>query len=151
MGGKGVDGAIHTAAGKMLHDECLTLNGCHTGEAKISGGYNLPAKHVIHTVGPIGVNPIKLKSCYVKSLEIAMECDIRSIAFPCISTGAYNYPNREASAVAVATVREFLNKNPLFFDRVIFIVYRDIDMTFYHKFMSFVFPTEIKSQGKIIY
>ena len=115
LGGGGVDGAIHRAAGPELLKECRTLSGCRTGEAKITGGYNLPAKHVIHTVGPIysgrASDPEDLRNCYWNSLEVARENDLHSIAFPGISTGVYGYPKWEAAEIALATVNEWLEKH----------------------------------------
>src|SRR5438477_5717111 len=115
LGGGGVDGAIHRAAGPELLDECRTLGGCPTGEARITRGYRLPAKYVIHTVGPVWSGgkrrePELLRACYVNSLKLANEHGIKSVAFPSISTGAYRYPIEQAARIAVATVREALSE-----------------------------------------
>lgn len=116
LGGGGVDGAIHRAAGSELLDECRTLNGCNTGDAKITNGYHLPAKHVIHTVGPVWHNnPDEedelLASCYRRSLELVKQHQLTSVAFPAISTGIYGFPGDRAAKIAMSVIIDFLNRN----------------------------------------
>jgi O-acetyl-ADP-ribose deacetylase (regulator of RNase III) len=140
LGGGGVDGAIHRAAGPELLEECRTLKGCRTGEAKITRGYRLPAKHVIHAVGPVwhggGRGEAELlASCYRRALEIAAAAGARSIAFPCISTGAYGYPPDQAAAIAVKTVRETLPSLPHTMD-VIFCCFSGRDAEIYNALLK---------------
>ena len=130
LGGGGVDGAIHRAAGRELYNECLKLNGCATGEAKITKGYKLPAEHVIHTVGPVwhggkSGEPELLASCYRNSIRLAVENSIKTIAFPSISTGVYGYPIDKASVIALDTVLEMLNEYPKEkLEKVIFVCFK---------------------------
>jgi len=116
LGGGGVDGAIHRAAGPQLLAECKNLNGCVTGEAKLTAAYNLPSRYVIHTVGPVwqgGLSgePELLASCYRNALQLAVEYHVTSIAFPAISCGIYGYPVRKACELAVASIRAFFHNN----------------------------------------
>ncbi|XP_041420114.1 ADP-ribose glycohydrolase MACROD2 [Xenopus laevis] len=148
LGGGGVDGCIHRASGPTLLAECRELGGCETGQAKITCGYELPAKYVIHTVGPIARGHISpnhkqdLASCYNSSLTLATENDIRTIAFPCISTGIYGYPNEPAANVALTTVKEFLKKNRDKIDRVIFCVFLEVDFKIYKRKLNEFFPKD---------
>lgn len=140
LGGGGVDGAIHYAAGPKLLEECITLNGCKVGEAKITKGYNLPAKYVIHTVGPIysGVpeDSKNLGSCYYNSLEVAKMNEIHSIAFPGISTGVYGYPLKPASEVAIRYVKKWLEENEEYEIEVVFCVFSDQAEEVYESLMG---------------
>ena len=136
LGGGGVDGAIHRAAGHDLLEECRGLNGCETGEAKITGAYKIPCKHIIHTVGPVWNegkrNEAKLLAdCYRNSLELAVENGIRRIAFPSISTGVYNYPKKLAAEIAVNTVNEFVEANPGTLDLVEWALFDDDTLQVY--------------------
>ena len=135
LGGGGVDGAIHRAAGIELLNECKTLNGCETGDAKITKGYNLPSKYVIHTVGPVWSDGKRndselLKSCYRKSLESAVSNNIKTIAFPNISTGVYRFPKRIAADIAINTVKNFMQETSLI-DKVIFVVFDEENFKIY--------------------
>jgi len=143
-GGGGVDGAIHNAAGGELLAECKLLGGCDTGDAKATAGYHLPAKYVIHTVGPMGINKDALTSCYKSCLKIMEDLELTSIAFPCISTGVYGYPSHQACPVALDTVREFLETSPhgAKVERIIFCLFLDKDVAIYERLMPFFFPIE---------
>lgn len=132
LGGGGVDGAIHRAAGPELLKECKELGGCKIGEAKITKGYNLPAKFVIHTVGPVYRGKPKdaelLYSCYISSLDLALKNNIRSIAFPAISTGAYGYPKDEAESIALHSVKNWILAHPDTLDEVRFVLHEARDL-----------------------
>jgi O-acetyl-ADP-ribose deacetylase len=139
LGGGGVDGAIHRAAGPELVAECRLLHGCKTGEAKITKGYRLPAKFVIHTVGPVWNGGSKneealLASCYQKSLNLASSINISSIAFPCISTGIYHFPPDKAAEIAITQVSAFLKHHPDF--TVIFVTFDDYSYNTYNKLLQ---------------
>ncbi|KAI6191731.1 Macro domain protein [Aphelenchoides bicaudatus] len=140
LGGGGVDGCIHRAAGPALKEECRTLGGCSVGEAKITKAYDIDTvKHIIHTVGPIIDYDVTekeqklLRDCYWNSLELAKKNNIKSIAFPCISTGVYSYPNDQACDVAVDTVKDWLKENPEAIDDVLFCCFLDVDAELYEK------------------
>ena len=160
LGGGGVDGAIHRAAGRELYEECKALGGCKTGEAKITKGYKLPAKYVIHTVdwaygmndklpakyvihtvGPIygrenGREAELLANCYKNSLKLAVDNNIKTIAFPSISTGAYGYPLKEASEIAITTVKKFLDDEKDHVEKVYFVAFSEADFKVYQNLLS---------------
>jgi len=134
LGGGGVDGAIHRAAGPELLAHCRTLGGCPTGEARITPGFRLPARRVIHTVGPVwhggGRGEARLlASCYSACFELALADDVRSIAFPCISTGVYGYPREQAAAIALAAMRTYENR----FERIIACCFGEEDAGYYRR------------------
>lgn len=138
LGGGGVDGAIHRAAGRELLTECRTLGGCNTGEAKITKGYKLKAKYVIHTVGPIysgkSSDAADLANCYKNSLDLARKHDIHSIAFPAISTGVYHYPLEEATRIALTTIDNWLKANA---DYDIEVIFSCFDKRTYNVYLSY--------------
>jgi O-acetyl-ADP-ribose deacetylase (regulator of RNase III) len=137
LGGGGVDGAIHAAAGPLLQDYCRTLHGCLTGEAKLTPGFDLPARRVIHTVGPVWKDgnhyeePL-LKACYRNSFEVALQNGVRSLAFPAISTGAYGYPKELAAAIAVSAMLDYEDR----FERIIACCFSDRDTALYQSVLQ---------------
>ena len=144
LGGGGVDGAIHRAAGPELFEECRTLGGCATGDAKITKGYNLPAKFVIHTVGPVyrdgnSGEPELLANCYRKSIHIARHYGVKSIAFPSISTGVFGYPIAEASRVALRTLKESIESAPTALEKVMIVTFSHLDFRVYEDAYAEIF------------
>ncbi len=140
LGGGGVDGAIHRAAGPALLEECRGLGGCETGRAKITKGYNLPAAHVLHAVGPVWGGGTKkedelLASCYRDCLGLAAQHGVRSIAFPCISTGVYRFPKERAARIAVETVRSALKDCPSI-EKVLFVCFSENDLAVYQNLLT---------------
>ena len=139
LGGGGVDGAIHRAAGPELLEECRALGGCPTGEARITKGYHLPAKFVIHTVGPVYSGKPEdaelLAGCYGNSLELAATHQVRTIAFPAISCGVYGYPVEDACRVAVDTTAEFLEKNEIV-EKVVFVLFSKQNLQIYQSYIE---------------
>jgi len=140
LGGGGVDGAIHRAAGPELLEACRNLNGCETGKAKITEGFQLPARYVIHTVGPVwnggGRNePELLRKCYHNTLQLAKESRLKTIAFPNISTGVYGFPKRMAAEIAVGAVRSFMNQ-PGSVEEIIFVVFDGENETLYNNLLT---------------
>jgi O-acetyl-ADP-ribose deacetylase (regulator of RNase III) len=140
LGGGGVDGAIHDAAGPDLLSECKTLHGCETGQSKITNGYLLKAKHIIHTVGPVWYGGYRdesslLASCYNSSLALAKEKKLKTIAFPGISTGVYGFPKDLAAVIAVNETKKFLNKNS-YPEKVIFVAFGDDNYETYRKLLD---------------
>lgn len=140
LGGGGVDGAIHRAAGPGLLNECIGLNGCAIGEAKITGGYYLKARHVIHTVGPVWQGGISdehqlLASCYQTSLKLAREFGLKSVAFPGISTGVYGFPKEQAALIAITETKRFLKKSE-FPQKVIFVAFDRENYRIYERLLK---------------
>lgn len=141
LGGGGVDGAIHRAAGKELLEECRRLNGCKTGEAKITKGYNLPASFVIHTVGPVwhgGNNNEEtlLSNAYTNSLTLALKHNIKSVAFPNISTGVYHFPKQRAAGIAIKAVQDFCAKHGDQIDEIYFVCFDDENYNLYTNILN---------------
>ncbi|KAJ7022625.1 hypothetical protein C8F04DRAFT_235522 [Mycena alexandri] len=153
LGGGGVDGAIHAAAGRKLYEECKTLNGAETGESKITSAYRLPSKHIIHTVGPVYSRSDvenrerQLESCYRTSLNLAVEHNLKHIAFPSVSTGIYGYPIEDATHVALDLVRRFCESDVgSKLDRIIFVVWSNKDKQVYETLIPEYFPSSDATQ-----
>lgn len=137
LGGGGVDGAIHAAAGPLLLDYCRTLHGCRSGEAKLSPGFDLPARRIIHTVGPVWkggdhYEQALLRACYQNSFEVALQNGVRTIAFPAISTGVYGYPKQQAAGIALAVMLDYEDR----FERIIACCFSDTDAALYRSVLQ---------------
>ncbi|KAJ6494692.1 hypothetical protein C8R47DRAFT_1116813 [Mycena vitilis] len=147
LGGGGVDGAIHAAAGRKLLEECRTLGGCETGDSKITAAYKLPSKTIIHTVGPVysrsdvETRAQQLESCYRTSLSLAVDRNLKHIAFPSISTGIYGYPIEDATHIALDVVRRFCDSDGSKLDRIIFVVWSNKDKEVYETLIPEYFPS----------
>uniref|UniRef100_A0A8C8R8Q4 Mono-ADP ribosylhydrolase 1 n=1 Tax=Pelusios castaneus TaxID=367368 RepID=A0A8C8R8Q4_9SAUR len=147
-----VDGCIHRAAGELLKEECRSLNGCETGKAKLSCGYRLPARYVIHTVGPIAQGEPsasqekELENCYKNSLKLAVENKLRTVAFPCLSTGVFGYPSEAAAEVVLRTLREWLEVNKDKVDRLVICVFQEKDEEIYKEKLPFYFPIDVTEE-----
>lgn len=140
LGGGGVDGAIHRAAGKELLEECKSFNGCLTGEAVITKGYNLKAKYVVHTPGPVYQNGSRdesklLEKCYYNSMKLALQYEVLSISFPAISTGVYSYPKKDAVKIGINTVIAFMNKNK-YYPEIFFYLFDNENYQIYLNYLS---------------
>lgn len=141
LGGGGVDGAIHAAAGPQLLEECKTLGGCATGDARITAGHNLPAKFVIHAVGPVWQGGMRneeqlLKSVYIRCLELAVDKAVRTIAFPAISTGGYRFPSEPAARIACKSAKDFITRNPTALDQIIFCCFDQKTFEIYQQVLA---------------
>jgi O-acetyl-ADP-ribose deacetylase (regulator of RNase III) len=144
LGGGGVDGAIHRAAGKELLSECKELNGCDMGNSKITRGYNLKSKYVIHTVGPVWKGgsynePVMLKRCYKNSFALVKKYNLNSVSFPAISTGVYGYPIKPAAGIALLEAIQFLKENT-YFEKVVFVCYSKDVYNIYKDIFEEIFP-----------
>jgi O-acetyl-ADP-ribose deacetylase (regulator of RNase III) len=148
LGGGGVDGAIHRAAGKELLQECKRLQGCAVGQAKITAGYRLPARYIIHTVGPRQEKEEDLQRCYKSCLNLCLQQKLRSIAFCCISTGIFGYPVEAATKVALRTVRLWMEQHWMDMDCVIFCTYSSLDTAVYKDLMPIYFPVHTTTEQR---